>query len=181
MDNGNKIIGAILSFSLEITTVQLAEIMGKTPQRVNQLVKNDGLPKKGDNCFYLPDVWQWFEIYSQSQFSDAELDLEEQKARLTKAQADLKELELAKAQGVAISSDDIKKMTERVVVSIRSHLMPFPKKVAPLISIMSDEIEIEQTLNGYLYQALNELSEFRLKIHDAHKEVQEPSDSDTES
>ena len=80
------------------------------------------------------------------------------RARLVKASANLKELELAREQGRLITQDTVKMLWERVVVAFKNRLLIIPTKLPQRLVACTQIAEMKQLLEQELYEAMHELS-----------------------
>ena len=94
-------------------------------------------------------------------------DLNEERTRLTKAQADRAELELQEKEGDLISSDVIKTIWSDYVSNVRSKLLALPSKLGHLTQAAESYAEAEAIIKEAVYECLEELSE------DAKKSIQD--------
>lgn len=86
-------------------------------------------------------------------------DLNEERTRLTKAQADRAELELQEKEGDLISSDVIKTIWSDYVSNVRSKLLALPSKLGHLTQAAESYAEAEAIIKEAVYECLEELSE----------------------
>lgn len=93
-------------------------------------------------------------------------DLNEERTRLTKAQADRAELELQEKEGDLISSDVIKTIWSDYVSNVRSKLLALPSKLGHLTQAAESYAEAEAIIKESVYECLEELSEDATRISD---------------
>ena len=86
-------------------------------------------------------------------------DLTEERARLTKAQADKIELELQEIEGDLISADTIKNIWSEYVSNVRSKLLALPSKLGHLTQAAESYGDSELIIKEAIYECLEELSE----------------------
>lgn len=86
-------------------------------------------------------------------------DLNEERTRLTKAQADRAELELQEKEGELISTDIIKTIWSDYVANVRSKLLALPSKLGHLTQAADTYAEAETIIKEAIYECLEELSE----------------------
>lgn len=86
-------------------------------------------------------------------------DLNEERTRLTKAQADRAELELQEKEGELISTDIIKTIWSDYVANVRSKLLALPSKLGHLTQAADTYAEAEAIIKESIYECLEELSE----------------------
>jgi len=83
---------------------------------------------------------------------------EQARTRKMNAEAEIKEIQLAKERGDAVSINDVKKEWEKLIGSLRSKLLGIPVKVAPQVEGCEDMQEVESIITGYIRDALDEIS-----------------------
>lgn len=86
-------------------------------------------------------------------------DLNEERTRLTKAQADRAELELQEIEADLISTDTIKTIWSDYVSNVRSKLLALPSKLGHLTQASETYAEAEAIIKEAVYECLEELSE----------------------
>jgi len=86
-----------------------------------------------------------------------ELDLQEERARLAKEQADAKEMENAVERGDLVYIEDVAKMFELQLNKVRMKLLAVPTKVAPEAHIAATVKEVQSLMAAEIVEALNEL------------------------
>ena len=86
-------------------------------------------------------------------------DLNEERTRLTKAQADRAELELQEIEADLISTDTIKTIWSDYVANVRSKLLALPSKLGHLTQAAETYAEAEAIIKESVYECLEELSE----------------------
>lgn len=103
----------------------------------------------------LSDVARW-----KIQQSDEGSDLEIERTRLTKWQADKTELEVAVLRGELIPSGTVEKVWGNMVVSFRSRVMSIPTKSAHSVLGAVNVAEAESVLKKLVNEALEELADY---------------------
>jgi phage terminase Nu1 subunit (DNA packaging protein) len=86
-------------------------------------------------------------------------DLNEERTRLTKAQADRAELELQEKENELISTDLIKTIWSDYVANVRSKLLALPSKLGHLTQAADTYAEAQAIIKESIYECLEELSE----------------------
>lgn len=113
--------------SLIVGTSALARLIGLTPQRVNQLASAGVLQKLGRGRFKVgPAVRAYVEFLRSQPSGDGAsgpLVYSQERARLTKLQADMVEIELAKVRSRMVSIDDVVTVFGEQCSTIRSRFL----------------------------------------------------------
>jgi len=83
----------------------------------------------------------------------------DERARLTKSQADRIELKLQKERGEVIHTETAMKEWGRVVQNIRQRLLAMPVKMAPQLYGVDSISEIKERIQKQIYDVLTELAD----------------------
>ena len=135
--------------NIQLSASELAEALEITTQRVNVL-KNEGtfeqVGKKFNFQICLKAYLERLREQAAGRVGESpdgveKLDPTYEKARLTKIQGDLAELQLKKALGEVISQDEILEVWQRIIGSARGSLLSLKNKVPNIIhGITQDDI-----------------------------------------
>lgn len=149
---------------------QLSEILGKTEKTLTTWQKN-GLPievnagRGSSNTYDTGKVIGWLidrEIEKLTKTEDGRfLDYEAERARLTHHQANKVALEEEVLSGKLIPSDIVEQVQCDMVSAFRTRILSIPTKTAHSLIGVSDLNEAKEILKRNLYEALNELSNYR--------------------
>jgi len=85
------------------------------------------------------------------------LNLADERARLSKEQADGKEMENAIERGELVYIEDVAKRFEEGLSKVRAKLLSIPTKIAPEAAAAEDAKEVQRLIEGAIVEALNEL------------------------
>ena len=154
----------------EVTTTQLASIVGLTARRVRQLSQDGVLVSSSPGKYVLSDAVQAYvsslarggltkeEAEEAKKIerikAQAEATLKESKAKI--AQAEAKEL-----SGQMHRSEDVSAMTSELIYTIRGALMGLPSRVAINAAALSDPAEVAEYMRGEVNQIAEEIAMFR--------------------
>lgn len=86
--------------------------------------------------------------------------LDKERTRLASAQADKTELEVEVIKGNLIPTDMVKEAVGSMISAFRSRALSIPTKAANHVVMMADPVQVEELLRRYIYEALEELSEY---------------------
>jgi phage terminase Nu1 subunit (DNA packaging protein) len=86
-------------------------------------------------------------------------DLETEKTRLTKAQADKTELEVAQLRKVLVPADLVEREWTDMISAARAKLLSLPPKAASQVMAAANRTEAEALLKAMVNEALAELAE----------------------
>jgi phage terminase Nu1 subunit (DNA packaging protein) len=142
--------------NLEIACQQ---IFGISSRRYRQLAKEHGAPPVLDGkvdilkaCKFLIDY------YRKLAEGQGSLSLTEERARLTKINADLKQLMLKKKQGELIEKQLAFDVFVFTLTRMAEKLKAIPAKASTLLISAQSMVEIKQTLEELINEVLNEIS-----------------------
>lgn len=149
--------------------VKIAQALNLTEQRVHQLVK-EGLPKEGRGQFDPVKCMLWYIRYLQNALEKKAVPTldggfvgeREERVRLLRADADLREMELAKERGLMVAIPDVEKMVTDLVLTTKARIMAIPPRLAPELVGETSRVMIQAKLEkackeslAYLARALS--------------------------
>lgn len=141
---------------------QVATALNVTERRVQQLSK-EGLPKELRGKYELGKCMLWYIRYLQGALEAAgrrdggEEDfsgLREEKKRIMRAEADLKEIELAKERGNLISIVDFEKEMTDLVLTTKARVMAIAPRIAPELVGENSRVMIQAKVEKACKEAL---------------------------
>lgn len=141
-----------------------AKLFDLTERRIQQLAKDGVIPKAARGKYPLLGTIKAYIKFLQERSLGSEVspgDLHVERIRLTKANADKVELEVALLDGSVILASTVEAVQSRFISAFRSKCLAIPTKVSPRLVHLSDLAEIESEVRESIYEALTELSEFR--------------------
>lgn len=156
-----KILGASLVAIEQITSKLdlLAEILGVTPRRIQQLVEAEVIPKPEKQGQY--DIPACVQAYYYNEFcgelGEDGLDGAQERARKAKAEADRIEFDLAIKKNEYVAAELVLHEIEKSIMNCRGKLLAMPRKFAPLLATAENPNEAEKILTDGINEALNEL------------------------
>jgi hypothetical protein len=144
---------------------KVAQALNITIQRVGQLV-SEGMPKEGRGRYNLGACMLWYIRYLQKALerravptSDgAYTGLGDAKVRVVKADAELKELELAKQRRELIAAPDIERRWTDIVAVVKARLLAIGGRITPLLIGETDRTAIQTRIDDAVKDALAEMA-----------------------
>lgn len=142
---------------------KLALFLNLTKQRVHQLVA-EGLPRELRGKYDLDECARWYIRYLQAVIEKKAIPLEEgeyaseQKERVRKmrADADLKEIDLACRRGQLVAIEDVEKEMTDLVLTTKARILSVAPRLAPELlgetSRVMAQAKIEKALKESLLQ-----------------------------
>jgi phage terminase Nu1 subunit (DNA packaging protein) len=141
----------------------VANVLNLSERRVQQLAKENIIPKANNGRYDLMPTIKAYIMYLQDLNTGKKLGVEElsvQRVRLLKAQADKTEIEVDILEGNVIPADEVEEKWGRIITAFRARILSLPNKLAPLVTATNDYKEAEEIIKEYVYEALIELSEY---------------------
>lgn len=139
--------------------------MDLEPRRVQQLAKNEGMPKEARGQYDLGKCMAWYIRYLHGKMRE-KAAMEQggefrsaggERSRVLKAEADLKELKLARERRRLVAITDVEKFSTDLVVATKAAVLAVPSRVA-LSLVGAGAGEIREKLELELKTALTKLS-----------------------
>ena len=147
-----------MATSFNITAI--AKLLKLTERRVQQLAKDDIIPKAERGKYDLiSSVHGYIDFLKAKAGGDftAE-DVIKNKNKLMKAKAEIAEIEKMKATGELIPKEEVKRTWLELVQKVKQKLLSIPNKVAPVVVTVKSINEIKLILQDKIYEALYEIS-----------------------
>lgn len=140
---------------------ELAELLGVSERRVNQLVNEEILHREIEGDFVLTMAIASF--YENKYSSKDEDDYWSEKALHEAAKRKLAELELARRQNLSHDAADVERVMTDMLSNLRSQLLGIPAKMAALLENKSKS-EIRAELSKEIRSRLAELSDYNSEM-----------------
>lgn len=145
--------------------IALAEYFGLTKQRVHQLVA-EGLPRELRGKYDQDKATRWYIRYLQAAIEKRAIPMEgdelvseqKQRVRKMKADADLKEIELAKQRGQLVAIEDVEKDMSDLVLTTKARIMAVAPRLAPDLLGETSRVMVQAKLEKALKEALAQLA-----------------------
>ena len=146
--------------NMEVSSSELANLLGVNNTTIYLYIR-EGMPQITKNKFNAYDCLQWYIGTLKNRMSAAQenYEYEQEKARKTKLEADMKQIELDIIQGRAVTVEDVVSRVSHVLVKIKNIVLNIPGKVSPKL-VGKNLKEIKLTLQDEQREALNEILNF---------------------
>lgn len=150
-----------MSLPESISTEALADLLGITANRLNALARDGAIPKAGRGSFSLPDAvrayveWTRKNPAGRPQASGA---LNDEKIRLTAAQADRVELQAARDRGELVALAEVRREWASIAIDLRARLLAIGPRVASSLAL---DRPAASRLDEELRAALEDISDDR--------------------
>jgi phage terminase Nu1 subunit (DNA packaging protein) len=144
-----------------ILTNELGKIIGKTPQWIRQLTRDNVLLQSGRGKYKLAESIQaYIEHVQGGKQEDNRPRFIDEKTQHEKIKRQKAELELAKMRGELHTSEDVEAVMRDMLTAFRQKILSIPTKLAPQLIEISDQNTVKVLLTNELHDALAELSDY---------------------
>ncbi|CAN7412632.1 hypothetical protein LJR296_002441 [Cupriavidus necator] len=147
---------------MEVTDAQLASLAGVSSRRIRQLAEQGTIERKGPNRYRLGDAFQ-------SLIEDAAgagSELQKQRIRKLKADADRVEFELLKVRGEVAPVSDFERAQAAFATTIRANIMNVPARAVLQLLGETNETAFKEKLRAELVRALTAAAHAPLALND---------------
>lgn len=151
------------------TSKVVAQWLGLTDRRVRQLRDEGVLQEAAPGLYDLRSTVAAYLNYLRN--GSGKVNLNEERAGLTKAKREAAEMENALRLGQLHRTEDIEAGLKTVFLNVRGRFLSLPAKLSPtLVSLGGDQTAIFDTLKGAIDEALEELSDYRTALQEAEED-----------
>jgi hypothetical protein len=147
-----------------VTTVPLetiCKLLDLTPARISQLTSQGVIPRQERGRYEVVPVVRAYIKFLRERAVRGDVhgdDYSTHRTRLTKARADITEMERAQMENRLIPSSDVELTWNSLVSNARNRLIAIPTKVAPVVYASKNLNEIRDIIKDEIYSALDELA-----------------------
>jgi phage terminase Nu1 subunit (DNA packaging protein) len=147
--------------TLTVGAKEFGEILGLSTRRIQQLAKDGIIIRVSQGKYDLPmSIQKYIDTIKDQSQSAEELDLNREKTLLTRANRQKAEMELKIMRGELHRSEDVESVMNSMLSSFRAQMLVLPGKVAPLVLGQKKIEVVKNTIKKYVYEALQELSDY---------------------
>ena len=153
-----------MSTTVPIDTI--CKLLDLTPQRVNQLVREGIIPKHERGRYEVIHVVRAYIKFLRERAVRGDVhgdDYSTHRTRLTKARADITEMERAQMENRLIPAPDVELAWNSIISNVRNRLIAIPTKVAPVVFASKTLNEIRDIIKDEIYSALDELANAEIR------------------
>ena len=144
---------------------KVANVLNLTEQRVQQLVK-DGLPREARGRYDPEKCLRWYVRYLQAALKKKSVPTSEggyvgereERIRLLRADADLREIELARERSQLVAIADVETAMTDLVITTRARLMALAPRLAPELVGQESRVMIHAKIEAAVKEALSYLA-----------------------
>lgn len=142
----------------------IAKLLNLTPRRIQQLAREEIIPRPEKGKYDLIRTVRGYVKYLQDR-AEGRIEprqLDDERTRLVKAQAERQELEIAALQRSLLPFDEVVAAWEQLVAAFRARCLALPSKLAPRLAVIHERRKVQDALTTEIREALQELSRFDL-------------------
>jgi phage terminase Nu1 subunit (DNA packaging protein) len=151
-----------------VSAETLGQLLGLGAERIRQLAKNGIMEKLGHGKFKLASnvkaYVEFVQVKRKNQWdgdgSEEGENYEAHRARLTKAKADMAEMQAAVLKGTVHEAKAVEAVWTDHLLACRAKLLSLPKKYAPRVHTLERLASVEAELETGVMEALNELAAY---------------------
>lgn len=149
----------------EVSTTELATVLGITARRVQQMAQDGTLPTIRKGRFLLADSVQRYIKFLNGSMDEEGKKLERQRQKadvaIKAAKAKRAKLETDELDGKMHRSEDVAAMTEDLIYTIRSALVALPGRLAAEVMSVQTEAEAAEVIRKEVATTMLELSKYQ--------------------
>lgn len=150
----------------EISTSELAFVLGLTGRRIRQLTEDGVLTKIKNGRYNLTQsVQQYIDFRSSKEKGASDTDKAKQEADISikKAKAIISVLEAQELQGKMHRSEDVADMTDDLIHTIQTTLESLTEQLTKSVAGKNSSPEIYAAVRKEVYKVMSELSGYKYK------------------
>lgn len=144
---------------------RVAQALNLDERRVQQLVK-EGLPRETRGQYDPVKCMLWYIRYLQSALEKKSIPTldggfageREERIRLLRADADMREIELARERGLLVAIDDVERDITDLILTTKARVMAVAPRVAPELLGLNSRVMAQAIVEKSLKEALLQLS-----------------------
>ena len=166
-----------ITLETEVTSSELACVLGITGRNVRQLVEDGQLEKKDGRFLLCDSVQRYVAFKSRKEADDEEKRLE--KARRTAdvtmkaSKAQIAKMEADELRGKMHRSEDVAAMTEDLIYTVRGSLMALPGRLAVDVAALTTPAEAAEIIRKEVHALMRELANYQYDPEKYEERVRE--------
>jgi phage terminase Nu1 subunit (DNA packaging protein) len=153
--------------NLTVTIDELCKICDVSKGRISQLITAGVIPKQERNRYEVVPVVNAYVRFLRERTIKGDTsdsgDYSSHRTRLTKAKADLAEMEREQLASDLIPANDARHAWSGMVANARTRLIAIPSKIAPLVVSAESINEAQDIIKNEIYEALQELADTEIR------------------
>jgi phage terminase Nu1 subunit (DNA packaging protein) len=158
---GSKVLESATKVSVQV----IARLLMISERRVQQLANEGVIPRTETRRYNLEESVQAYIQFLQGKnvgraMADEQIDFHEEKARLTKIQADKAQLELDEMARSLVKAEDVSREWYNAVTDCKGRLLSIPSKAAPIVAAETSAGACKKIIDDLVFEALEELGSY---------------------
>lgn len=149
----------------EVSTSELACVLGITGRRIRQMAEDGQLEKIGQGKFLLCDSVQRYNKLQSSGMDEDEKKLEKAKlaaeTQIKASKATIAKMEAEELKGTMHRSDDVAALTEDLIYTIRGALNALPGRLAVDAAAAATAAEASEVIRKEVHKVMSELAGYQ--------------------
>lgn len=142
-----------------VTVEELAKLLDLSPRRIQQLVQEEVIPAPIKDRYDLRGcVTTYVQYLRRLTTTNGSLSLAEERARLTRHQADIASLDLKQKQGAMIPVNVALQAWSERVTSAKTKLLAIPAKAAALVLACGSPAEAQGVLSTLIREVMDDIA-----------------------
>lgn len=143
----------------------IAKLLLLSERRIQQLTKEGVIPKAERGRYELAPAVQGYVRYLQERVAGSapasgEIDYHKEKARKTRAEADIAEMDAALRKGSTIDADEVRRGWQKVLGEVRANLLGnTPARISARIVGLKDDADLRRVISDEIRLAMRVASE----------------------
>ena len=137
----------------------ICKLLDLTDRRVQQLSREGIIPKTERGRYELvPAVRGYIKYLRDRCVDNGVVSIDVARQRKITAEAELAEIELAKARADVVCIQDVAKQWDFILSAVRTRLLAVPTKVAPMAAVETDQSRVKELIEDGVFTALGEIA-----------------------
>lgn len=132
----------------------IAGLLNITPRRVHQLAKEGVIPAPDAGAYHIWGSIQGYVKFLQQRRGNQQADSQQEATRLTKAKADLAELDREQRIGELLKASVVRAQDARLATILRNNLQSIPDRLALILAAESDERTVYNAMSTEIRSSL---------------------------
>lgn len=167
----------------EISTTELAAVLGVTARRVQQMAQDGTLVTSRKGRFLLGDaVQRYLRFITRDPVDDESVKIEKARrtaeVQLKASKATVAKLEAEELRGKMHRSEDVEAMTEDLIYTIRGALISLPGRLAVDCAAAESAPECSEIIRKEVYKVMRELAAYHYDPKKYEERVRDRRDWD---
>ena len=149
----------------------IAKLLSITVRRVQQLARDGIIPKPEDGKYHLLSCFTGYIKYLQSRnYNKEHSDERELRSKLLRAQLIKAQMDIKKETKELWFRSEAEAAWSNMILAFRSRMLSVPYRAACRVVGLKDQHEVQEIIRELIYEALDELSDYDLKIESVKEE-----------